>query len=329
VESLGPVKDTFGLADATAYLATVNGTFQNLAVPGATLSDLSDPNFGLGVNSGGSPYYHRFASNPGTSTVIGDAAAQDPTFFVYWPGMQDIYDWASVGGAHQGLLIGNLFESRLDSVLSVLTQNGAKGALATIPDIDHMPFYHLVPSRSAELSQARADSLNDLYALAGLDIGFEEGENGFIVDDDGDFRQLTADEYILITSPLDSMRCFLLGILFSTMPDRYTLIESELSFLRATIATYNNHIRAAGVKYDLAVVEMDPVYASVNSGITIDAADLSAEFGAGGFYSLDGATPTPKGAGHLANAFIEAINTKYSATISPVRLDALRGVLFP
>ena len=55
--------------------------------------DIADPSFAT------NPYYARFATAPGTSTVLGDALAVNPTFFTFWLGNNDILGYAAGGGA--------------------------------------------------------------------------------------------------------------------------------------------------------------------------------------------------------------------------------------
>lgn len=332
VESIGPVKDTFGLASAGNYLDAFPTAVQNLSAPFAGLRDLDNPALGLALGAGGTqPFYNRFASSPGTSTLLQQAVNQDPTFFVMWPGLQDMYDWASNGGTPADLDPA-AFRQKLDSILGALTANGSKGAIANLPDISHMPFFTTIPTRSLTLDQQLADSLNQIYALGGLNVGFVEGDNGFIVADPNEaqgLRQLTDDDYFTLTVPLDSMRCFFMGVLFNLIPDRYSLLADEIAQLRGWIDQMNTAIADLAAQYDLALVDLRSYYQRLDAGIVVDAIDFNTTFVSGGFFSLDGFTVTPRGAGLIANEYISAINAHYDASIPPVRVDFLRGVLFP
>ncbi|HLG35636.1 MAG TPA: SGNH/GDSL hydrolase family protein, partial [Bacteroidia bacterium] len=281
----------------------------------------------------GNIYYHRFASTPGTSTVFSDAISADASFFVAWTGMEDIYDYARNGGYNKTIPPAAQFESHLDSLLSGLTSNGAKGVIANIPDIHSFPFYTLIPYNGVELTQAKADSLNDIYNLALIThIHFAEGKNAFITYDTAapyGVRHLSGDELILLSVPLDSMKCYFLGILFQFIPDRCVLDTSELALIEQSIRQYNTIIAQKAAQYDLAFADMNSFFSSVNAGIKWDGVDFNAEFISGGFYSLDGQHPNQKGYSLVTNEFIRAINAKYGSTLPPVNCSECDGVLFP
>lgn len=321
--SLGPVKELFNTPEAASYLASLpTATYHNLAVPFATWSDM------LSILVG-DPYFSRFTNNPGISTPAFMALQAAPSFVLAWPGLQDIYNYASNGctGAKPD-------PNQFATFLNPFTSGGelAQAAVALIPKIEHLPFFTTIPPLSLTLTQSKADSLNDLYALGGINIGFTAGENGFVIIDStiqGGFRQLAADEYLCLTTPLDSARCNFLGVLFQPMPDNYVIDQGELSELNALIDQYNALIRDFAAQNDYAVVDTRALYEQIHNGITVDAIDFSDTFVTGGFFSLDGFTPSTRGAGLVANAFIEAINNKFGASIPPVSVSLLPGIAFP
>ncbi|MEZ5082692.1 MAG: hypothetical protein R2750_04500 [Bacteroidales bacterium] len=77
--SLGPVPDVGPLDPVASIGYAVN----NLGVPGAKSAHLLFPGY-----AAFNPYFARFASSP-TATVVGDALAQNPTFFTLWIGNND------------------------------------------------------------------------------------------------------------------------------------------------------------------------------------------------------------------------------------------------
>ena len=86
---------TTDLAPGQAGLVNTDGPFNNLGVPGARVIELASPE--LAAN----PFYMRFASNPGVSSVITDAVADPnrvPTFFSFWAGNNDALGFATSGG---------------------------------------------------------------------------------------------------------------------------------------------------------------------------------------------------------------------------------------
>jgi hypothetical protein len=330
IAGISPLYSQIVPASAQGYLSQVSHDVNNFSAPFLKTAELFDPQAGT---STGNIYYHRFASNPGISTVFSDAVSANATFFSVWTGMEDIYDYARNGGYNKTIPSAVQFESHLDSLLSGLTANGAKGVIGNIPDLHNFPFYTLIPYNGAELSQIKADSLNDIYNLAGLThIHFSEGKNPFVIDDaaaPSGVRQLLSNEKILLSVPLDSMKCYFLGILFSTIPNRCVIDTSELTLIVNSIHQYNTIIAQKAAQYDLAFADMNSFFTSVNAGIKWDGVDFNTEFISGGFFSLDGQHPNQKGYSLVANEFIKAINAKYGSTLPPVNCKECDGVLFP
>ncbi len=333
VTALNPNNHHISLSAASPYLVGVAGnSIQNLAVPFANTADYFNPSFGNSFASGNTnPYYNRIASNPGMSTLYLDAKAQDASFITAWLGMEDIYNYASSGGTSAPIPSSALFSSRLDTILGGLTANGAKGVIATIPDFRTFPYYTLVAWNAAVMTQVQADSLNDTY-VGTPTIHFHSGSNGFVIFDanaPGGARNLHSGEYITLSVPIDSMKCNKYGLLISLMNDRYVLDSSEVFEIDNAISSYNAVIRQKAAQYNLALVDMNQYFKSVQAGVKWNGADFNAEFVTGGFFSLDGYHPNQKGYALIANEFIKEINTKYKSNIPYTNCVECDGVLFP
>lgn len=337
VTSLSPVKQYISVADASPYLVGVAGnSVHNLAVPYATMQDYFNPSFGDPFSTMGNknPFYNRIASNPGVSTLAGDIAERNPTFVIAWMGMEDIYNYAASGGTSAPLPSASSFSNSLETILNPLTSGGAKGVIATIPDFRSFPYYTLVKWDNADITQIQADSLNYLYdTLSGLShIHFVHGRNGFVIDDvtaPGGIRQLKNGEYITLSVPLDSMKCYKYGLLVNTINDRYVLDSTEVYAIDQAISSYNAVIREKAAQHNLALVDMFSFIKTVESGIKWDGADFNMTFVSGGFLSLDGYHPNQKGYALIANEFIKAINSKYKAVIPTINCVECDGILFP
>lgn len=334
VVSLGPVKDSISHTQAAQLFANPGFYFGGqFGIPFANTAELLSPALGNAPVGNTNPFYYRIASAPGTSTVLGDAVNFNATFFTAWLGMEDIFNYARNGGEGTSIMSPAQFSVLLDSILGAMTANGAKGAIANIPDFRYMPYYTLIPWNGADLTQQKADSLNDIYTVSGLThIHFHEGSNGFVINDPNapsGVRQIRRNEYITLGVPLDSMKCNFMGILFSTIPDRYILDSTEVEFIDMNIAAYNAVIAQKATQYNLAFVDMNSYFRSVQTGIKWDGVDLNTTFVSGGFYSLDGYHPNQRGHALIANEFIYAINAKYGSTIPTVNCTECNGVLFP
>lgn len=328
VRAMKPVKDTVTVPGP--YISGIAGnSFQNLAVPFARTQDLFSPFFSRSWQQGNpNPFYYRFASNAGTSRVYDDMVAQDATFFVSWFGFEDIYEHIKTGAAENPIPSLAVFDHYLTKLLDGLTANGARGLMATIPDFSTIPFFTTIPWNGLELSQNKADSLNQ---LTGYLFNFVEGKNGFVIADPSapsGFRKLEEGEFICLTLPLDSVKCDFLGV-FTPLPDRYVLDRNEVQSLRQTITDYNNHIRFKAEQYGLALADMHAYFQNIKDGILWNGVAVNAAFVSGGFFSLDGFHPHQKGYSLIANEFLKAINEKYSSQVPPVHCTDCDGVIFP
>lgn len=332
--SLSPLSDSIPFATGLNMLAPYSGAVvQNIGVPSAATSDMLSTGFGMPYDSG-SVFYHRIATNPGTSTMLSDAADQNASFYLLQAGMADIYNSVLKGGT---LPIPDVadFTANLDQILSTLSANGSKGAIANIPHFEDLPYFTTIPALGAELDINKADSLNDIYDLINVDTNYVNwvvGPNGFVIDDPlapQGIRQLTGEENVCLIANLDSMRCFLVGLVFNTLPDSYVLDRDEIPGITATIDAYNAAIASKAAQYDIPVVDLNSYLASVNDGVQVNGVDFTSEFAAGGMFSLDGLHPTPRGSALIANQFIEAINAHYGSTIPQAQIADYNGVFFP
>ncbi len=329
VTSIGPVKTYHTGATAQPYLNIVsNSSINDFTIPFAKIRDWVNPNFHLQ-----NVYYNRIAASFGFSSMVDAAVSRNPTFFISWPGMEDIYQYARNGGHAQTLLTPSEFSSYLDSVIAPLAFIGADGVLATIPELDVFPYYTLIPWNAADLEQEDADTVTGFYASAGMThIVFNEGKNGFVMEDVNapfGYRQVMEGEYMLLTVPLDSMKCFYYGLIAAVIHDRYVLDTTEVSLINTRISQYNSLIIQKASQYNLAVADMNSYFDKIKTGVLSQGVLFTNEFVRGGFFSLDGYYPTQRGAVLIANQFILAINSYYHSSLPTILCGECNGVLFP
>jgi hypothetical protein len=335
VTSTSPVKMILSEIEAQKYLsAKYTEPINDFTVPFASMNDYINPSFGLSsVVNFNNPFYARIASKPGSSTILSDAKDRKPSFIISWLGMDDIYNYASKGGTHHSIPTAAEFEQQLDLILGDFAKSGVKGVMATIPDFRDFPFYTLIPWDNADLTQVQADSLNLTYQSNALfsHISFEKGRNGFVVEDPNEpsgFRQLKAGEYITISVPTDSLKCYKYGLLVKPINNRYSLIESEVNIIDNAISSYNSIIVKKAAEYGFAMADIHQLFKRVKSGIKWNGADFNLDFVSGGFLSLDGYHPNQKGYAIIANEFIKAINDTYKANVPQSTCNNCDGVLF-
>lgn len=160
--------------------------FHNAGVPGAKSFHLLAPGYGAlsGVAQGtANPYFVRTATSDQV-TVIEDALSLNPTFFSNWIGANDVLAYASSGGEgvdqneangfDPSLYGGNditnaaVFASVYETMTELLTKNGAKGVVATIPDVTAIPFFTTVPYNPLTPELIGVDQIPTLNTLVGM-----------------------------------------------------------------------------------------------------------------------------------------------------------------
>lgn len=151
--------------------------FSNMGVPGAKSYQLTDKMYGLSTASflqqpgakplgylkslssrAINPYFVRMASSD-TASVLGDALKQKPSFFSLWIGSNDVLFYALNGGEGGKDQKGNkdsstygpnditdpgLFATSFEQLVKALTDQGAKGGVANIPNVTSIPYFTTV-----------------------------------------------------------------------------------------------------------------------------------------------------------------------------------------
>ncbi|MCM4155284.1 G-D-S-L family lipolytic protein [Gramella sp. AN32] len=270
----------------TEVTAKLSGSFGNMGVPGAKSYHLLAPGYGnvTGVATGAAnPYFARFASTE-NATVLGDAIAQNPTFFTLWIGNNDVLSYATSGGdgiyqegntnfseyGSNDITDANAFAFVYNSIVSELAGQdglGAEGVLINIPNVTDIPFFKVVPVNPIPLDAATAGALNAQFGAyntailpglvqAGLlteaeansrKIIFAEGAQNFVTLVDEDLTDITG---VLQQEPfnLDPQTAGLLGQLRQATPSDLIPLTSS-SFIGTTVN--NNPMLVNGVSVPL------------------------------------------------------------------------------
>ena len=165
----------------TEGTTVLSGGFNNFGIPGAKSFHLVAPGYGnlAGVPLGlANPYYARMATSA-SATVLGDALAQQPTFFTLSEvGGNDVLGYALSGGSGVDQT-GNpnaasygatditdpaLFASVFNNIVAALTANGAKGVVVNLPYITDLANFTTIPFNPVPLDAATAGAVNAGYA---------------------------------------------------------------------------------------------------------------------------------------------------------------------
>ena len=158
----GTGPEVLSAAPTTEITNKLSGPFNNMGVPGAKSFHFIAPGYGnlQGVPVGkANPYFARMASSA-NATIIGDAVAQNPTFFTLSEvGGNDVLAYAISGGTGvdqtgnfdpatyggNDITDPNVFAQVFSGQITALTANGAKGVVTNVPYITSLPHFTTVP----------------------------------------------------------------------------------------------------------------------------------------------------------------------------------------
>ncbi|MGG5506531.1 MULTISPECIES: hypothetical protein [unclassified Myroides] len=204
--------------------------YHNAGVPGAKTFHLIAPGYGsLGNMQQGkaNPYFVRTATSDET-TVMADVMSLQPTFFTNWIGANDVLAYATSGGegvdqneqangtdltqyggndiTHVGV-----FKVAYEGIVNTLTSGGAKGVLATVPDVTTIPYFTTVPYnpitadavvKPGQTPEAVFDQLNMLVGMFKEILGqFGQGDRLQLLDKDKANPLLIQDKTLVNLEP--------------------------------------------------------------------------------------------------------------------------------
>ncbi|MGI9526942.1 MAG: G-D-S-L family lipolytic protein [Weeksellaceae bacterium] len=122
----------------------------------------------------------------------------------------------------------------------------------------------------------------------------------------------------------------LLSLVGLTYPsDEFVLSADEVNQVAAAVETINAGIIKVASENNLAVVDMNAMMKSLQSGMLFDGVSYNANFITGGAFSLDGVHLNGRGYAIVANAIINAINKKYGSNLPQVNPNNYPGTKLP
>lgn len=166
----------------------------NFGVPGIVVGQLLTPDTGNPSSPAYNPFYARFASSPGTSTIIGEVVASQPTFFSLWIGSNDVLGYAVSGASNEAILTADAdFQNQFGAVVNTLmTGTQADGVVATIPFFLGLAYFQAVTWDNITLDEATATTLNtNLQSVNGAIQGCASAPLNFIDSDDAARRLIS------------------------------------------------------------------------------------------------------------------------------------------
>jgi len=308
------------------------GDIENYGVPGIKLLEITTPQYG---NYNG--YFERLLPGDASTTVLNTdyldfVTAKPFTFFSDWLGNNDALLYATSGGAGDVLTDQTTFAQLYELSLQTLTATGAKGVVATIPDVTSIPYFNTVTvaainAQLAANAQLTAAGINKLYINA-LVSGTTYAP-----------RLATDNDLMILTFPTTKIGTLVstpYGMLpygltpYSPVDNQYVLDANEVALTRTYVQSYNNTITSQANARGLAVFD---AYTYLNNvklhGLEVDGIALTSSYITGGLFSLDGVHLTPRGYAIIANQFITAINNKYGSNIPLANVASYQGLQFP
>ncbi len=252
------------------------------------------------------------------------------TFFTCWLGNNDVLGYATSGGQVQkvkdaipgiqfmfptlaemelnGLSDPNEFRQKYDSVLKAFKDIGAKGVVATIPDVTTIP----------------------LFTTLTLDVikGMLNKNTVYIEENNGNVRPMTTGDYVLLNAN-DDIKNGKGNSSSNPIPKDKVLDINEANACKARTVELNNIIKDLAAQYNYPVVDMYKFLETFESGIKIDGIAFNVKYIEGGAFSLDGVHVNPRGYAIIANEFIKKINEFYGSNIPLVEVGKYKGIIFP
>jgi hypothetical protein len=319
-----------GGIDVTLY-TKYSGDINNYGVPGIKLQQIMYAPYG---NLNG--YFERLlpgAPPTNNTTYLDFVTAKDFTFFTDWLGNNDALGYATSGGAADALTDKAQFAQLYALSIAKLTEKGAKGAVATIPDVTAIPYFNTVtvgailaavqsanPQAQALYINARntADDDNTTYAS----------------------RAATTADLVVLTFPTSKIGQLVnvpgVGMVpygltpYAPIDNQYVLDANEIALTKDYVVAYNTTIKTIAQQKGLAVFDAFTFLNDIKAhGIVVDGVSANSNYISGGIFSLDGVHLTPRGYALVANEYIKAINKTYNASIPTVNISNYRGVKFP
>lgn len=278
----------------------------NIAVPGATLSDLLRKTASTSNMDPTDLVLRRLGF-----TQLQQGLSIQPTFATLWIGNNDVLAAATSGRVIEGVTITPVaqFEADYRTVVNAIAQTGADMAIANIPNVTSIPFVTTVSRFVVN------PTTNQPVLVNGQPVPLI-GPNGPL--QAGDFVLLTASGELALGNGLPPG---IPGASGRPLSDAAVLSAAEVATIQSRVQAYNNIIRTVANERNAAFVDANAILNDLSvRGLRIGGITFTSAFLTGGVFSFDGVHPTPLGYAYLANQFIAAINDKFNGEIQPVNL---------
>lgn len=359
IVSLQPFISTANQKFGEPINSTLPRPYNNLGVTGALLYDV------LNATNANDCASAIFAGRPNpmfdlvlrnSALQIGSqfqqAAALNPTFITLWIGNNDVLGFATSGGTSPSTPTDvGTFTFLYNATASSFASLNAKVAVGNVIDISTIAFFTTVGPQMAfnipwgylaslgapgvfyqqhgeTIGTGIADSLKLLTGViyitlpGGSYAGLIGTPNGKFYRDHG---------FPTLPPGIDTTKPF--GVHpQNPWPDALTLDESEIATVQSTVTSYNNVIKDAATANGFALADVNSLLKNIRAndftgGTNINGVTFKTTYVTGGLFSLDGVHPSSQAHGIIANTFISAINSNFSAKIPLIDVATIPGSL--
>ena len=212
-----------------------------------------------------------------------------PSFLIVWLGANDVLGMAERMNPNAVQSTQAEFGMQYRGLLDALADTGAPMVIANIPDVTRIP---VLRRAAGEVTTCRAD----------------DGTSRPVAE--GDLLSIQLDRSLLPEPPCNRV-----------------LDSAEQAFVRGTVMGFNSEIAAAAVETEqrrgvpIATVDAFALFDQfADQGVDVrgDGSLVLTTHYLGGLFSLDGVHPTRTTHALIANAFIDAINTRFGSGLAKV-----------
>lgn len=273
----------------------------NYGVVGLRVSDVNKAGFGNAKTQGFNPFFERILPVGKEEMSYTDFVKESSaTFFVASIGEQDLLSYA-ISGGKVSMTETSSFAFNIQQLLDALVINKAKGILTNIPNVLDLPYFNFYSFQEL----AKNVGSTDIYITTG---------NGII-------RTATPNDKILMeaisnvgkVNAVNQKKGLSMAYPLTT---EEVLDKDEISIITSRLSDFNGVLKLEAEKRGFVLADLNTIYDQIKSKTyTVNGLKFDNSLFTGGFFSLDGINPTPRGSAVIANEIIKVINENYKNSL--------------
>ena len=244
------------------------------------------------------------------------ARSLSPTLTTVWLGANDLLKYAVSGGQFGPTPVSSI-QSDLTTIVQTMQQAGSQVAIANLPDVLKTPLFIPITNVPAQATDPLPVTI---VTLSGLPIGNALTiANGVI-----GANNLTVGAYILF----NAMPAILAVATGGAIPNNLVaqgeaLTATTAASVQSLNTSYNTAIQTVATNNGAAFVDIHALFvqAALPGGVPVNPGICCTLTPFGGLTSWDMLHPSYTGYALIANAWISAINTKFSTAIPQVNVQ--------